>query len=143
MNGGDPFEPSVQPLSIEDCWELLATVPVGRVAVAVEGEAPMVVPVNHLVLRRTIVFRSGEGTKLDAARRQPIAFQADAYDHHLHRGWSVLVRGVTSIERVDGEDLEPWAGSRGRNTIVRIWPEHVSGRVVVPGSLAWEPKGYI
>ena len=143
MTAGDPSAPTLQPLSIEDCWELLATVPVGRVAVAVEGEAPVVVPVNHRVDGHFIVFRSGEGTKLDAARRQPIAFQADAYDHHLHLGWSVLVRGIATIERVDGEELEPWVGGRGRDSLVRIWPEHVSGRVVVTGALAWEPKGYM
>jgi hypothetical protein len=143
VTSGDPFDAALLPLAIEACWELLATVPVGRVAIAVEGEAPLVLPVNHRVDERSIVFRTGPGSKLDAARTQPIAFQADAYDQHLHQGWSVLVRGVASIERIDGEELRPWAGTSGRHTIVRIWPEHVSGRMVVPGALVWDPKGYL
>ena len=143
MTAGDPSAPTLQPLSIEDCWELLATVPVGRVAVAVEGEAPLVVPVNHRVDGQFIVFRTGPGTKLDAARRRPISFQADAFDQHLQQGWSVLVRGVATVERAAGEGPEPWAGARSRPTLVRIWPEHVTGRVVVPGELAWEPTGYL
>lgn len=143
MTPGAPSEASLQPLSIEECWELLATVPVGRVAVAVEGEAPLVVPVNHLVDGRTILFRSGPGTKLDAARRQPIAFQADAYDQHTHQGWSVLVRGLASLEQLERDLPAPWAGGEGRRTLVRLWPEHVSGRVVAPGSLHWDPGGYL
>jgi hypothetical protein len=143
VTAGDPSDASLRPLSIDECWELLATVPVGRVAVAVEGEAPLVVPVNHLVEGRTILLRSGAGTKLDAARRQPIAFQADAYDPHLHQGWSVLVRGMASIEGPSGSDPEPWAGGHGRKIVVRIWPEHVTGRVVAPGELSWDPKGYL
>lgn len=143
MTPGDPSEPTLRPLSIADCWELLATVPVGRVAVAVEGEAPLVLPVNHRVDGQSIVFRTGPGSKLDAARTQPIAFQADAYDQHLHQGWSVLVRGLAAFETVDGQHLEPWAGASGRNTVVRIWPEHVSGRVVSSGALVWDPGGYL
>lgn len=143
MTPGDPPDASILEISIDDCWDLLASVPVGRVALAVDGEAPLVLPVNHRVDQRSVVFRTGPGSKLDAARSQPLAFQADAYDQHLRQGWSVLVRGRASIERIDGDDLQPWAGSTGRRTIVRIWPEQVSGRLIVPEVLVWDPKGYL
>lgn len=143
MTTGDPLDATLVPLSIEACWELLGTVPVGRVAFEVAGEAPLVLPVNHLVQRKTIVFRTGPGTKRESAPRQLISFQADAYDQHLRQGWSVLVRGVASIETVDGDELEPWAGRSGRSEIVRIWPEHVTGRRIQPGHIPYEPKGYL
>ena len=64
-------------LTTEECLELLATVTVGRIAVAVPGEAPVVVPVNFAMEEDVIVFRSDEGSKLDALRLHPASFQVD------------------------------------------------------------------
>ena len=102
-------------------------------------------PVNHLVEDRTILFRSGPGMKLEGGEVAPIAFQADSIDPVHHTGWSVLVRGVTTIEDRHAEDSEPhpWAGDVGRTILVRLWPQHVSGRRIVAGALDWDPKGYL
>ncbi|MEO7429615.1 MAG: pyridoxamine 5'-phosphate oxidase family protein, partial [Acidimicrobiales bacterium] len=54
----------------EECWSLLATVPVGRIGVLVNS-APEIYPVNHAVDGETIVFRTDPGTKLDAVDRSP------------------------------------------------------------------------
>ena len=137
--------PTLRPLSIEECWERLATVLVGRVAVPIPGEAPLVVPVNHRVDARTVVFRSGPGTKLDVARREQISFQADAVDPYSREGWSVLVRGVATLEGGPHglDDPTPWAGHRHDTVLVRLWPEHVSGRCIVPDELEYEPHGYL
>ena len=42
------------------CWELLASVPVGRVGV-INDSAPEIYPVNHAVDGQTIVFRTDPG----------------------------------------------------------------------------------
>ena len=145
MNAADRYEPTVRPLAIAECWELLTTVPIGRLAVAIDGEAPLVVPVNHVVEGLTVVFRSSPGTKLDELKRKVVSFQADDIDATHHRGWSVLIRGVAVIEprTVGIAEPHPWAGLHRCTTQVRIWPEHVSGRYVEPGDLDWEPKGYL
>ena len=56
-----------------ECWELLATQPVGRVAVIV-GHYPVVFPVNYAVDDKTIVYRTGAGTKLHSVHRSNVTF---------------------------------------------------------------------
>ena len=53
-------------LSEEKCWELLARERTGRLAVAI-GKHPDIFPVNHVIEKRKIVFRTDPGTKLAAA----------------------------------------------------------------------------
>ena len=50
-------------LAREECFRLLATLKVGRVALSVGG-LPVVVPVNFLVVDEAMVFRTGVGSKL-------------------------------------------------------------------------------
>jgi nitroimidazol reductase NimA-like FMN-containing flavoprotein (pyridoxamine 5'-phosphate oxidase superfamily) len=52
-------------LDENDCWRLLQAVEVVRVAVAVAGDVE-VFPINSVVDRDTLVFRTAEGTKLAA-----------------------------------------------------------------------------
>lgn len=114
----------------EECLRLLATAPIGRVAVADFGTAPLVVPVNFAVREGTVVFRSDYGSKFRLAvlGDHPVSFEVDAVDPARRSGWSVLVQGrareVTEPERLR---LEPWApGSKSH--WVQIEPETVSGR---------------
>lgn len=117
----------------QECWVLLATVPVGRLAVADGERAPLVVPVNFVIDGDTIVFLTGAGTKYDAASARPVSFQADSFDVMYHNGWSVLVRGLAH-EISDAEasllHVEPWA--EGDRTIwMRIVPAEITGRRIV------------
>jgi nitroimidazol reductase NimA-like FMN-containing flavoprotein (pyridoxamine 5'-phosphate oxidase superfamily) len=123
-----------QELTKAECFRLLAEAPVGRVAV-VDDLGPLVVPVNYVIDRHTVVFRTGEGAKLDAAaRRSRVAFQADGIDTTTRTGWSVVIRGeaveVTGpaeLARLRGLGVGPWApGARDRH--VRILPAIVTGR---------------
>lgn len=122
-------------LSREECLRLLATVPVGRVAVSV-GALPAILPVNFVVLDGDVVFRTAPGSKLDAAvRNAVVAFEADAVDAVYHTGWSVLVVGVAeevtdpeSLRAVDALPLEPWALDGLADHVVRIRTQTISGR---------------
>lgn len=80
-------------IDVDECWRLLATQPVGRVAVIV-GRYPLVFPVNYVLDGRHIVFRTGIGTKLWAIDRSNVTFEVDELDLVGRTGWSVMVRGA-------------------------------------------------
>lgn len=126
--------PAADHLQPHECWSLLRTAEVGRLAVAPDGR-PDIFPVNFLVDHATVVLRTGEGTKLAPAPH--VAFEADgqtAADDGVPLVWSVVLRGPA--EEVDGMDdylraltlpLAPWQeGSKPR--FLRVTPEVISGR---------------
>jgi hypothetical protein len=124
-------------LTEDDCWELLRTGEIGRVATTIHA-LPAIFPVTYTTIDATIVFRTSAGSKLAAAAQEAVvAFEVDAYDRGDRSGWSVLLVGRSEIVhdleltgRVIGAGLEPWAGGH-RTEIVRITPGFVSGRRVV------------
>jgi uncharacterized protein len=133
MVAGMLADDGLELLEEQECLRLLATSPVGRVAVTIGG-LPAVFPVNFAMVDGDILFRTGEGTKLRAAVAHAIVgFQADAIDSTYHEGWSVFVIGRSEEIDDDGSDLvthapvAPWAGG-DRHHLVRIRPELVSGR---------------
>jgi len=118
----------------EGCWTLLAATPVGRVGV-INDSAPEIYPVNHVVDRDTIVFRTDPGTKLRGLLRSPaVCFQVDGIDPADATGWSVLVKGravelhdVDDLRRVARLPLRFWAlGDKAH--WIRIVPDEVTGR---------------
>jgi len=124
-------------LDVGQCLRLLRSVRVGRVAVSSEA-VPIIFPVNFGVLDASVVFRTGEGTKLDAAiRNASVAFEADAIHSVFETGWSVVVVGTaeevldaTEIDRVTQMGLRSWApGSRSH--LIKIRPTTISGRRIV------------
>jgi len=140
---------SWQELTKSECFVLLAKEQLGRVAV-VDGRGPIVVPVNFIFDRYMVVFRTAEGTKLDAAcRGSRVAFEIDGIDNATRTGWSVLVRGEavevtdpTELARLRELPLEPWAPG-SRTHYVRILPATVTGRRISaagrPGRSAEQP----
>jgi len=120
-------------LDEDECLRLLGSVPVGRVAIS-SGALPAVFPVNFELYGRSIVFRTGRGTKLDAAvRLAVVAFEADEFDALYHTGWSVLAvgqaRDVTdNLDLIAGDArVRPWAGGERRH-YVTVEAEFLSGR---------------
>jgi nitroimidazol reductase NimA-like FMN-containing flavoprotein (pyridoxamine 5'-phosphate oxidase superfamily) len=122
-------------LSSDECWELIRTTTIGRVAF-VDAGGPVVLPVTHSVHGHTLVFRSTSGTKLGAAERQrPLAFEVDGWDADARTGWSVLVRGTghtvlddDRIDEIEAEAAVPWLASATTGTWVQILPYEISGR---------------
>jgi uncharacterized protein len=119
-------------LSEHECWDLLKSVALGRLVTAVDGR-PQIFPVNFVVQRRTVLFRTAEGTKLiSAAMNNHVVFEAD--DHNVAEGWSVIVEGTTRSLRTDEEieeaehaQLLPWT-PHAKTHYVRIRPERITGR---------------
>jgi uncharacterized protein len=126
-------------LGRDECLRLLGTATLGRIGVT-SGALPTVLPINFRFDGRQILFRTGVGTKLDAATQNAVvAFEVDDIDAIAHTGWSVVVRGVAR-ELTDPDELTEaqrpplarWAPGEDHR-VVAISPEIVSGRRIVPG----------
>jgi uncharacterized protein len=124
-------------LSPAQCHDLLLRSTVGRVAVTVAA-LPAIFPVNYGVLNGQIIFRTGEGTKLQAALEGAVvAFQVDHFDEPTASGWSVMAIGLAEemtdadeLAAAEALDLLPFAAG-DRSHYVRIDPEFLSGRRIV------------
>jgi nitroimidazol reductase NimA-like FMN-containing flavoprotein (pyridoxamine 5'-phosphate oxidase superfamily) len=54
----------------------------------VDDQGPVVFPVNFVLDRHMVLFRTDEGTKLDAAARgSRVAFEIDGTDEVARTGW--------------------------------------------------------
>jgi nitroimidazol reductase NimA-like FMN-containing flavoprotein (pyridoxamine 5'-phosphate oxidase superfamily) len=119
-------------LSEHECWDLLKSVALGRLVTSVDGR-PEIFPVNFVVQRRTVLFRTAEGTKLiSAAINNQVAFEAD--EHDVAEGWSVIVKGVARSLRTDEQIREAeragllsWTAP-AKTHYVRVIPEIITGR---------------
>jgi nitroimidazol reductase NimA-like FMN-containing flavoprotein (pyridoxamine 5'-phosphate oxidase superfamily) len=126
--------PGVTILEPHECWELLRSAEVGRLAVAIMNQ-PDIFPVNYVVDHGTVVFRTAEGTKLAAATLGPaVAFEVDGYEPSRGEAWSVVLKGVAAEvenlhELVAATDLPlfPWHAAP-KPRFVRVEPSSVTGR---------------
>jgi uncharacterized protein len=126
---------SLEHLSRSECMELLAGTSVGRIGFLVDGR-PEVLPVNYALDGETVVFRTAEGTVLNRAAFQLVAFEADRIDEVSQTGWSVLAHGVaqdvsdaidTRSEQLRRLSLVTWAPGR-RHRWFRLDADRISGR---------------
>jgi len=123
-------------LSPERCWDAAATTAVGRLAVIIDG-APDIYPINYAVDDRTIVFRTGPGSKLRAVTQsQVVAFEVDAVDEPRRAGWSVVMQGraqeitdPAELRAAGHRALDVWIPAE-RPVWIRITPTRVSGRSI-------------
>lgn len=119
-------------LSESESWRLLASMALGRLVTVVDGQAE-IFPVNFVVQRKTVLFRTAEGTKLvSAAINNHVLFEAD--DHDVAEGWSVVVKGVARTLRGDDEieeakraQLLSWIATPKLH-YVRVLPTAITGR---------------
>ncbi|GGB34619.1 pyridoxamine 5'-phosphate oxidase [Flexivirga endophytica] len=124
---------SVSHLSAGECWELVRSASVGRLAVTVD-DRPDIFPLNHWVDHQTVVVRTGAGTKLAGAIGHHVAFEVDGYDEDSREAWSVVIKGfASSVEQLHDVlhtlqlPLVPWQEG-AKPFFVRIEPGTISGR---------------
>ena len=127
--------PKLSELSRDECFRLLASVPVGRVGVSIDA-IPVVVPVNFALMDGDIVFRTVQGTEFHVvAAGAVVAFEIDGHEPDGGHGWRVLVqasRGFSpttpSYEHARELTGEPWAVDGAADRIVCITSIVVTGR---------------
>jgi hypothetical protein len=125
---------TMEVLDVNQCWSLLASVEVGRLAVAVAGDVD-IFPLNFAIDDGAVVFRSAEGTKLvEVVLSRRVAFEVDGYEPVHGRAWSVVVKGkaelldrFSDIYHAQDLPLFPWNASP-KERFVRIVPDVLTGR---------------
>lgn len=91
----------VEILPVHECWDLLRGLTLGRLVTHADGQ-PDIFPVNYVVQRRTVLFRTAEGTKLiSAAINNRVLFEVD--DHNVAGAWTVIIRGIARSLRTTEE----------------------------------------
>ena len=116
------------------CRRLLASATIGRVGLSA-GALPTVLPVSFLLIDDGIVFRTGRGTKLEAATHGAVvAFEVDDIDPLSHTGWSVVVTGIArelsaldDLERLRSMPVPSW-GLGAADRYVCISTDLITGR---------------
>jgi nitroimidazol reductase NimA-like FMN-containing flavoprotein (pyridoxamine 5'-phosphate oxidase superfamily) len=136
MDANDGF----RELDRQECLNLLATVPVGRI-VYTRQALPAVLPVTFCLDRdgAVLVRTSASSGLVSAITGAVVAFEADAVDATAHSGWSVVVLGSADVvtdpaehERLLRTGPRSWAPAP-REVFLRITPELVTGRELVGG----------
>lgn len=125
-------------LDRSECLTLLDASTLGRIAVTV-GALPVILPVNFRLAGDQVVFRTGVGTKLDAATCETIvAFEVDEFDPLAHTGWSVIVTGYASEvtdptvhAALESAHIPRWAPSQGERYIA-VSTQMITGRRINP-----------
>lgn len=143
--GREPPLRHLAALGTDECRVLLRSRPVGRV-VFVDARGPVALPVNYVLDRDDIVFRTTASSSVVASKYgDQVGFEVDDFDATDHQGWSVLVTGhVTAVEDpVELRHLEmlrvtPWAEGE-RTTYLRLRIRTISGRRLVPDESALPP----
>jgi uncharacterized protein len=128
VSAADP----VTVLSEDECWSFLSSVSLGRLVTSMGGRLE-IFPVNFVTHRRTVLFRTAQGTKLyDAVMSDRVAFEAD--DHTAAEGWSVIIQGrahllLENAEILDAEEapLLSWPATV-KPHYVRVIALEITGR---------------
>ena len=131
-------------LSVEECWQLVRSQSIGRFAANRRWQSPLVVPVNYIVdADLSLVFRTGEGAKLDAITHGLVAIEVDEVDPLHHVGWSVVVEGHAKWlhEADDDAEVETWAPGE-RPYVVRLRPSSLTGRRISLNQRDTDGRGY-
>jgi nitroimidazol reductase NimA-like FMN-containing flavoprotein (pyridoxamine 5'-phosphate oxidase superfamily) len=134
----DPPAGHFSEVAADECWNLLDTTTVGRLAFAGD-DGIVVIPVNFIVLDEAVYFRTSPHTVVAplADGRDDVAFEVDHHEDMLQRGWSVLLHGSTvEVEDAEAEQarrsssrLGPWAPG-DRSLMIKLTPKRISGRRV-------------
>jgi len=123
------------PITVVDdreAWNLLGSVALGRLVTSFGGQLE-IFPVNFVVQKGAVLFRTAEGTKLfTTVMNDKVLFEAD--DHTAAEGWSVILRGtakmLSSAEEIhvaDQAGLMPWVQTE-KLRYVRVTPSEISAR---------------
>jgi nitroimidazol reductase NimA-like FMN-containing flavoprotein (pyridoxamine 5'-phosphate oxidase superfamily) len=133
----DRSERRFEAIGREQCFDLLATNHVGRVAWQA-ADLPQILPVTYAMYQGSVYFRTTpDGILSELAQPTRVALEVDELDQQTRSGWSIVLQGRTSaVSEPDAlanlwaaDSLVPWAGGN-RTLFICIRPDRVSGRIV-------------
>jgi nitroimidazol reductase NimA-like FMN-containing flavoprotein (pyridoxamine 5'-phosphate oxidase superfamily) len=141
-------ERTLEPMTSEECLDLLGSSTVGRVAVTAQA-LPAVLPVNFVLHGNAVIFRTrADGLLARACDATVVAFEIDEVQPNGRAGWSVLVVGMAHLLngsqalRANQLNLTTAAGP-GSDVFVSIDIGRVTGRragtAALPGIQAVGP----
>jgi hypothetical protein len=115
-------------ISEQECWSLLATASVGRLAVSVRA-LPVILPVQYYLDNRDITACLGHhGLPEPSLNDAIIAFAADSIDPRTRAGWSVEIQGRSVFAPEARFDTACGRPTEGQ--VVRIEPATITGQWV-------------
>lgn len=124
-----------RPIDLDEveCWTLLASTELCRLAFDGADGAPDIRPVNHFVLDRSIYIRTAPDAKFAAVDAEPrVALEADGEDDVAY--WSVVVRGEAAqvtveaeLRRAGAQHFESWTATP-KPFVVRVDVGSITGR---------------
>jgi hypothetical protein len=112
------------PIPEQQCWELLASTSVGRVALSI-GALPVILPVQYHLDGHTLAVCLGHRELPERALDTVVALAADAIDPHTRSGWSVQVQGRSAVPHQPGTGND--CGWTTAGQVVHIDPAAISG----------------
>lgn len=154
---------SVATLSTSECWRLLETQRLGRLALIDAAGEPRIYPVNFASRDGVLYIRSANDAKLRFLRARPmVAFEVDGQDGDER--WSVVLRGEAARVDADAEirtsretDLRSMSPTpkpyvirlHARSVTGRRFPERgsdeseapIRARIIVPTAESLPPAG--
>lgn len=129
--------PRLDRLTETECRELISPGGVGRVVFSTD-HGPEALPVNYVVVKDFLVFRTVPDSALAGVIGTDVGFEVDRLDEAFSAGWSVLVSGPASritepaVIWQAADAVKPWAGGE-RDVYIRIDPRRITGRRITPG----------
>lgn len=123
---------AVVELGSNECFELLASAPLARLAVSV-GNLVDIFPITIVVDQKVLLFRTAPGSKLlTLTINANVAVEVDGFDDAY--AWSVVVAGRAEelqlrgdIDAADALPLVPWIPT-SKYRYVRVHPTRITGR---------------
>ena len=114
-------------ISEQECWQLLATAGVGRIALSIRA-LPAILPIQYYLEGKIIAICLGHHAigedKTDGAGAV-VAFAADDMDPERYLGWSVQVQGRLHLPRTPG--VQKNCGQPTAGQFVHLDPAWISG----------------
>ncbi|WP_424580590.1 pyridoxamine 5'-phosphate oxidase family protein [Arthrobacter alpinus] len=122
----NPAATRTEVLPVHSCWSQLRSVSVGRLAVW-DVDHPDIFPINYTVDHGSLVFRTGQGTKLKALQRdEPVALEVDGVNPDTGFAWSVVAKGNGKLLTSTDDILDSFA--------LRLFPWHAATRTILSAS---------
>jgi nitroimidazol reductase NimA-like FMN-containing flavoprotein (pyridoxamine 5'-phosphate oxidase superfamily) len=135
LEGAEEEPGTLHAMTRTECYDLVRTESVARLAYVARAGVPDIVPVNYVLDGDDVLIRSGPGPKLQAAeRREVVALEIDRIDGSGHTARSVVIAGraerlSTAYEHALADRLAdaPWAAGP-RRYVIRVRPTRMTGR---------------